>query len=102
MRILCMFDLPTNTREEKRAYRDFRKYLLKNGFQMLQYSIYIRTCPNRSAVNKYFNRIRNNSPKKGNIKLIYITERQYEDMLDIICQDEKRKNILGPENVILI
>lgn len=102
MRILCMFDLPTNSRDERRAYRDFRKYLISNGFQMLQYSVYIRTCPNRSSVNKYFNRIKANAPKKGNIKLMYITEKQYEDMLDIVCQDQQREKILGPENVILI
>ena len=47
MRVICMFDLPVETEEEKRGYRGFRKSLIKEGFIMMQYSVYIRTCPNR-------------------------------------------------------
>lgn len=47
MRMICMFDLPVVTEKEKKNYREFRKGLLKEGFIMLQYSIYIRTCPSR-------------------------------------------------------
>ena len=47
MRVLCMFDLPVETDEERRAYRTFRKNLIKEGFIMIQYSVYVRVCPNR-------------------------------------------------------
>ena len=53
MRLMCCFDLPTETNKQKRMYRNFRKALLGYGFQMLQYSVYIRTCPNRSFAKKY-------------------------------------------------
>ena len=48
MRLLCFFDLPMETAQEKRQYRLFRKELIANGFEMLQFSVYYRTCPNRS------------------------------------------------------
>ena len=53
VRLVCMFDLPSETKKEMRDYRIFRKSLLENGFVMLQYSIYYRSLPNRSALKKY-------------------------------------------------
>lgn len=96
VRVICIFDLPVITDNDKRAYRTFRKYLLKNGFEMLQYSVYIRTCPNRSFANKYYYKIKQNSPRKGDIRLLTITEKQYEDMEYIICGDKENRKILDP------
>ncbi|WP_181039824.1 CRISPR-associated endonuclease Cas2, partial [Enterococcus faecalis] len=50
---MCLFDLPFETKQEQKEYRIFRKHLLENGFIMLQYSIYYRSLPNRSALKKY-------------------------------------------------
>lgn len=47
MRMLCLFDLPVELPEERKAYREFRKNLIKEGFIMIQYSVYVRTCPSR-------------------------------------------------------
>lgn len=47
MRMLCMFDLLVQTGEEQRAYRQFRKNIMKEGFVMMQYSVYVRTCPSK-------------------------------------------------------
>ena len=54
LRLLCFFDLPMESKDEKRIYRNFRKELISNGFEMLQFSVYYRTCPNRSFVKKPF------------------------------------------------
>lgn len=97
-----MFDLPTNNKNQRRDYREFRKFLISNGFQMLQYSVYIRTCPNRSYANKIYRRMISQSPRQGNIKLIAITEKQYEDMIDINCRTKARNKILGMEELIVI
>ena len=48
LRLLCFFDLPMESKDEKRIYRNFRKELISNGFEMLQFSVYYRTCPNRA------------------------------------------------------
>lgn len=102
VRVICIFDLPVNTDNEKRAYRRFRKFLIENGFEMLQYSVYIRTCPNRSFANKFYYRIQQNAPRKGNIQLLTITEKQFEDMAHIVCDDKEKQKILGSENLVII
>lgn len=102
VRVLCIFDLPVVTNNEKREYRRFRKFLLQNGFEMLQFSIYIRTCPNRSFANKFYKNIKAHSPKKGDIKLLTITEKQFEDMACIICQDKEKTKILSSDDLVVI
>lgn len=52
MRMLCMFDLPVETDEERRSYRIFRKNLIQEGFVMMQYSVYVRVCPSREYANR--------------------------------------------------
>lgn len=102
VRVICIFDLPVVNNNEKRAYRKFRKFLMKNGFEMLQYSVYIRTCPNRSFANKFYNRIIQNAPRKGDIQLLTITEKQFEDMVSISCSNKERQEILNSENLVVI
>ena len=80
MRMICMFDLPVETEDEKRAYRMFRKNLIKEGFVMMQYSVYVRVCPNRDYANRLETRIKKIVPLEGNVRLLCITEKQYEDM----------------------
>lgn len=74
MKLLIMFDLPMDNNSEKRAYRIFRKYLIENGFLMLQYSIYIRICTNQSMA-KYMDKVNDNLPSDGNIRGLIITEK---------------------------
>ncbi len=71
MRMICMFDLPVETSEEQRIYRTFRKNLIKEGFIMMQYSVYIRTCPNRGYCTRLENRMQKFMPEKGNVRIIY-------------------------------
>lgn len=102
VRVICIFDLPVITNNDKRAYRTFRKFLIKNGFEMLQYSVYIRTCPNRSFANKFYKKIKQNAPRKGDIQLLTITEKQFEDMEHIVCGDKEKQNILRSDNLVVI
>ena len=64
MRVICMFDLPVETEEEKRAYRIFRKNLMREGFIMIQYSVYVRTCPSREYVKRLEKRVQKIVPQK--------------------------------------
>lgn len=102
MRVICIFDLPVVTDNEKRAYRTFRKFLIQNGFEMLQYSVYVRICPNRSFANKFYSRIMQNAPRKGDIKLLTITEKQFEDMVFIVCRDKEKHKILKSDSLVII
>jgi len=58
MRLLCMFDLPMETIQDKRVYRYFKKLLVEQGFERLQYSVYYRTCPNRSFASKFHKKLK--------------------------------------------
>lgn len=77
MWIFVYFDLPTETKKERKAYSLFRKMLLKDGFTMLQYSIYIRHCSSRENAEVHKRRVRNNLPEFGHVIIFEITDKQF-------------------------
>lgn len=101
MRMICMFDLPVVTEKEKRNYREFRRNLLKEGFVMLQYSVYIRTCPSRDYCNHLKKRLKKITPPSGNVRLLVVTEKQYEDMVLLVGSKNGMEKI-GSERMIII
>ncbi|KMT58810.1 CRISPR-associated protein Cas2 [Listeria fleischmannii 1991] len=102
MRIICFFDLPTETLKQKRMYRYFRKTLISNGFEMLQYSVYVRTCPNRVFAKKFYKRITEKSPGEGHIRLLTVTEKQFEDMMLIIGEKAKQEEKIGANRMVIL
>lgn len=84
MRVAVFFDLPTNTKAERRAATQFRKFLLDDGFDMLQYSVYTRLCPNRDAAEKHMMRVKRHAPEVGSVRLLYLTEHQFTNMHIIV------------------
>lgn len=81
MRMILMFDMPTDTADERKAYRKFRKFLLSEGFIMHQFSIYSKLLLNNSANKAMVDRLRENNPKKGSITLLTVTEKQFARMV---------------------
>jgi len=77
MWVLVFFDLPTETKKERRAANLFRKALLKDGFNMFQYSIYMRFCPSRENALVHTKRMKNHLPKDGHIGILTITDKQF-------------------------
>lgn len=102
MRMLCMFDLPVELSEERKAYREFRKNLIKEGFTMIQYSVYVRTCPSREYGIRLENRIKKFAPTLGNVRLITITEKQYNDMKIIVGSKRLNEKKIGSERFTVI
>ena len=102
MKLLCMFDLPADTAEEKRAYRIFRKNLIKEGFTMMQYSVYMRTCPTREYATRLENRIRKFLPGAGNVRTLIITEKQYEDIKIMVGTKRAQEEALGIERFLIL
>ena len=80
MWLLAMFDLPTDTPGARKAYTNFRKALIKDGFTMMQYSVYIRHCASRENLNVHEKRAITNLPPDGEVRLLQITDKQYERM----------------------
>ncbi len=83
MRIVVLFDLPTITEADRREYRKFRKFLIKNGFMMLQESVYCRLALNGTIVNTISETIRKNKPPGGLVQMLTITEKQFAKMQTI-------------------
>lgn len=80
MRVLVMFDLPVETSEQKREYRNFRKFLMKNGFLMLQESVYTKLALNQTVADSVVKSVRKNKPKEGLVQMLVITEKQFSKM----------------------
>lgn len=93
MRLIVFFDLPTTTRRERKAYAKFRKFLLNDGYTMMQYSVYTRICNGEDAVQKHLRRLNEHLPPvNGAIRSLKITEKQFENMgilLGSVTPEEK-------------
>lgn len=80
MWILVLFDLPTETKKDRKLYVEFRKKLLDDGFTMFQFSIYMRHCASRENARVHINRVKEMIPPKGEIAIICITDKQFGDI----------------------
>lgn len=97
MRTIVMFDLPTETVEDRRNYRKFRNLLIKNGFVMMQESVYCRMILNQSIERSLVEVIKKNKPPKGLVQLMSVTEKQFAKTIfivgksgnDVIDSDER-------------
>lgn len=83
MRIIVFFDLPTLTDRDKREYRKFRKYLLHNGFVMMQESVYTRMVLNQTVQKTVIEALKKNKPADGLVQAVVITEKQFSNMVNI-------------------
>ena len=81
--MLVFFDLPVTTQKNRKDASDFRKFLLRDGYHMLQYSVYARVCNGMDAVEKHRARLKQHLPNNGAIRLLVITEKQFES-IDIL------------------
>lgn len=100
MRVIVFFDLPVITPEERRDYRMFRKFLIKNGFIMLQESVYAKLAPNTTVANSVMGNVRKNKPAKGLIQMLTITEKQFSKMEFVL--GENSSNIVDSDNRLVI
>lgn len=101
MRVILMFDLPVETKQQRRIYSKFRKRLLENGFLMMQYSIYVKSVINRDAATLSVNQIKQFLPREGHVRALMITEKQYEKMQILLGEEDKNSVILGENRTIL-
>lgn len=82
MWLFVFFDLPTNTKKERKAAARFRKDLIQDGFTMMQYSVYIRHCASKESGEVHTKRIKSCIPDKGKVSILRITDKQYSDIMN--------------------
>lgn len=91
MWVLVFFDLPTETKKDRKAYTRFRKEMMKDGFSMFQFSIYVRHCASKENKTVHVNRIKKILPEKGHIGILSITDKQF-GMMDIFYGKKKEES----------
>lgn len=89
MWLFVFFDLPVETKKERKAASDFRKTLMKDGFSMLQFSVYNRHCASDESAQVHIKRTKAATPEKGQVSIVKITDRQYGDIINIWGAKEK-------------
>lgn len=99
--MVVLFDLPVQTKKQRGAAA-FRNFLLKDGYYMLQYSIYVRVCNGMDAVQKHKARLREHLPNNGAIRLLTITEKQYEAIEVLLGKYEPEDTVFAGEQTIVI
>ena len=80
MWVLALYDLPVNCPETRRAYTRFRNKLIKDGFSMMQFSVYIRHCASRENAEVHIKRVKKAVPARGEVRVISLTDKQFERM----------------------
>jgi len=76
--LVVAFDLPVLTREQRKHATDFRKFLLDDGYQMIQFSVYARSCVTFARQETHLARVKQNLPEEGSVRAIFVTRSQWE------------------------
>ncbi len=100
MRIIVMFDLPTLTKSDRREASLFRTNLIKNGFFMVQLSVYCRVTRNHDDARKNVGIIKSFLPPHGSVRVLTITEKQYASMQILIGDKTASETFLNTEDIL--
>jgi CRISPR-associated protein Cas2 len=91
MWIFVMFDLPVASKDQARAATKFREFLLDEGFEKSQFSVYARFCNGKEQFETYLRRIEASLPQNGDIHVLTFTDRQYENIIRFSGQRRRRQ-----------
>lgn len=76
--LIVAFDLPVGTKAQRKKATDFRKYLLDDGYQMVQFSVYVRPCVSFARQETHLERLKKNLPSEGSVRAVFLTRSQWE------------------------
>lgn len=102
MRLVVFFDLPVETAKQRKEYRLFRKYLLKEGYLMLQESVYAKLVTTEANAGSAISRLRKHRPPDGLVQVLKVTERQYETMVFITGNREAYDEVDTMEEFLVL
>ncbi|WKY48037.1 CRISPR-associated endonuclease Cas2 [Eubacteriaceae bacterium ES3] len=100
MRIIVMFDLPTLTKSDRHEASVFRNKLIKNGFFMVQLSVYCRITRNHDDARKNINVVKSFLPPEGSVRVLTLTEKQYASMQILIGEKTASESFLGTKDIM--
>lgn len=99
MRILVFFDLPVVKKEDRKRYQEFRRFLLNDGYNMIQYSVYSRICNGIDGVNKHTTRLKRSLPEKGSVRCLQVTEKQYSEMKFLVGKSKPQEKKINAQQL---
>ncbi|MDP9196634.1 MAG: CRISPR-associated endonuclease Cas2 [Pseudomonadota bacterium] len=100
MWLFVFFDLPVTAGPERRTATRFRNFLLRDGYMMIQFSVYARICNGQDRVDKHLRRLQAAIPEKGSIRAMQVTDKQYERM-QILVGNRRKNEKTKAEQLIL-
>lgn len=101
MRMIVFFDLPTKTKKNKKDYIRFRRFLLNDGFDMMQFSVYTRIIVGKYGEQQHYDRLKNHLPPEGSVRCITVTEKQYSNILFLVGKKTKQEEKVGNTQLLL-
>ncbi|HHW68737.1 MAG TPA: CRISPR-associated endonuclease Cas2 [Tenericutes bacterium] len=101
MRLILIYDLPTIDEIDRKIYNKFHNQLKKNGFYMLQYSVYIKVLSNDSSFTQIHNKLQKIVPKKGSVIAFKLTEKQFQSMLYLRGEQNLYETIVGGNELVI-
>ncbi|MEG1798844.1 MAG: CRISPR-associated endonuclease Cas2, partial [Synergistaceae bacterium] len=101
MRIMVFFDLPVVSKGDRTIYTHFRKFLIEDGYDMLQFSVYCRIVNGEDAVDKHLQRLMAHLPQKGSVRFLQITDRQYASMKMLVGTRTKKEKYVNVNQTLL-
>ncbi|WP_261428991.1 CRISPR-associated endonuclease Cas2 [Berryella wangjianweii] len=102
MRLIVFFDLPVNDYRRQRAYRAFRKFLIHEGYLMMQESVYSKLVLNEGASAAAIARLRKNAPSQGLVQVLKVTERQFSSMVYVTGRKAECEEVDTMESLLVI
>ena len=100
MRLFVFFDLPVTEKDQRRIATRFRNTLLKDGYQMLQFSVYCRICRGQDIVDRQLRKLDKITPQQGNIRVLQVTDNQYARM-KLLVGTKKKEEKIGTNQLVL-
>ncbi len=100
MWVLVFFDLPTETKKDRKQAGLFRKRLIKDGFTMFQFSIYARHCASRENAQVHIRRVKSILPPKGHVAILSITDKQF-GMIELFYAGSEKEPPETPQQLEL-
>lgn len=101
MRLMVFFDLPVTTKAERRAYAQFRRFLVNDGYDMIQFSVYGRILNGNDAEEKHMKRLVDNLPPEGSVRSLTVTEKQYAGMKLLVGMPLFQERQVGAGQILL-
>jgi len=92
MRLVVFFDLPVVTKPARRRYAQFRRFLLNDGYDMIQFSVYARICNGQDAVNRHTFLLAANVPELGSVRYMQVTEKQFANIQVLAGKKNKKED----------